>query len=228
MKQNLAALFFTKTEQERIIETVRRVERLTTGEIVPVVISQSHAYPEALITGAAVFALPFALLSAFSLSSLLWWQGETLWLFLLFFAVFFLLARVAVAQIPSLIKFFLSPHRVEREVEQGAFTHFFSEGLHATRDATGVLIYISVLERRVWILGDSGINKKIPTGSWQLCVTRLTEGIRAGRSCEALCAVIDDIGTQLQAHFPPKDDDRDELSNLVIINDQRRPRLIIK
>jgi putative membrane protein len=117
---------------------------------------------------------------------------------------------------PWLLRWFISRERTEAEVERAAFTHFFAAGLQATRDAIGVLIYISVLERKVWILGDRGINEQLPPQTWKDIVSRLTTGIREKQSCAALCATIEEIGMLLHAHFPPKEDDRNELSDLVI------------
>ena len=91
--QTLAQRFFTGEEQQRIARTIHAAEQQTTGEIVPMVVSSSHAYPEAVITGAALLALPIALLAAFAAGSLLWRQDEVVWLFLAFFPFFFFAAR---------------------------------------------------------------------------------------------------------------------------------------
>ena len=229
--ESLATRFFTPEEQQQISETVHRVEQQTTGEVVPLVISASHAYPEALFAGTAILTFPCALLTTLVMRSVLWWQGEALWLFLLFFLLYSFPAFLLVRYSPPVLRLFLSPKRAETEVEQRAFTSFFAEGLHATREATGVLVYISVLERRVCILGDRGINERIAPGSWQIFVDQLTAGIREGRSCEALCTVIGKIGVLLQTHFPPRPDDRNELSDLLIVNSSTakgHPGLLIK
>ncbi len=180
------------------------------------VVSASHAYPEAELTGAAVLALPVALAASLVTSSFFWWQGEVLWLFLGYLSVFFLFGRLIVRSSPALMRLFIRRQRAAAEVERAAFSHFYAAGLQATRDANGVLIYISVLERRVWILGDRGINEKIPQQTWQEFVKRLTTGISEKQQGAALCAIIEEIGSLLRTHFPPKDDDRNELSDLII------------
>ena len=220
----LARTFFSGQEQQKITGTVQRVERLTSGEIVPMVASASSSYADIVLIAALVLALPFALLIAFAFSAFFWWQGEVLWLFLLSFSGCFCLARMLVLHWPALIRLFLAGPRTEREVEQAAFTQFFAQGLHATRAATGVLIYLSVLERKVWILGDRGINRVVKPESWQQLVDQLTTGIKAGRQAEALCQVIEAVGSLLQEHVPPQTDDRNELANLLILDDQEAPR----
>ena len=212
----LAEKFFTPEERQEITRTVQRVEQQTTGEIVPMVVSASHTYPEAEVIGAMVLAAPAALAAAWATGSFFWWQGEHLWLFLGFFPVLFLLARLMVRHSPTLLRLFIRRERAEAEVERAAFTHFYAAGLQATRDATGVLIYISVLERRVWILGDRGINERLPQQAWQEFVKRLTAGIKERKQSAVLCATIEEIGLLLHTHFPPKSDDRNELSDLII------------
>ena len=214
--QTLAEGFFTQDEQLAITMAVQRAEQQTAGEIVPMVVTASHAYPEAELTGAAVLALPVALAAALATSSFFWWQGEVLWFFLGYLSVFFLFGRLIVRSSPALLRLFIRRQRAASEVERAAFSHFYASGLQATRDANGVLIYISVLERRVWILGDRGINDKLPQQTWQAFVGRLTAGIKEQQQGAALCAIIEEIGSLLHAHFPPKDDDRNELSDLII------------
>ena len=215
--QTLAERFFTSAEQQRITAAVQAVEARTTGEVVVMVTSASHSYPEANLLAAAALALPAALTAAFTTAGLIWWRGEVLWLFLLLFTLFVLVLRPLVSRFPTLLRLFLRRDRMEAEVERAAFTHFFTEGLHTTREATGVLIFLSVLERRVWILGDRGINARIQPKSWQEFVDRLTAGIRAGHGCTALCTVIAEIGDLLADRFPPRTDDRNELDDLVIV-----------
>ena len=217
MIENLAQQFFTTAEQERITAAVQAVEARTSGEVVPMVVSASHSYPEASLLAAAAFALPAALAAAFTTAQLLWWRGELLWLVLLFFLLFFLVFRPLINRFPSLLRLFLGRARMEAEVERAAFTHFFTEGLQTTREATGVLIFLSVLERRVWILGDRGINERIQPKGWQEFVDRLTAGLRDNRRCDALCAVIAEIGELLADRFPPRPDDCNELNDLVIV-----------
>lgn len=214
--QTLAEKFLTKDEQLAVTKAVQRAEQRSAGEIVPMVVSASHVYPEAELTGAALLAVPAALMATFAGGSSFWLQGELLWLFLGCLPLFFVLARMIVQRSSMLLRLFIRKERAAAEVERAAFTHFFAAGLHNTRDATGVLIYISVLERRVWILGDRGINERIPPQTWQESVRRLTTGIKEKRQCAALCATIEEIDTLLHAHFPPKDDDGNELSDLII------------
>lgn len=213
--QTLAQRFLSAEEQQRITRTVQQVEQQTAGEIVPMVVAASHAYPEAALTGAALLSLPVALIAAWATGSFFWWHDQVLWLFLGYLTLLFPLARMLM-RLPVLLRPFINGQRAEEEVERAALARFYSEGLQATREATGVLLYISVLERRVWILGDRGINERLAPQVWQEFVAALAVGIKEGRQCEALCAAIEGIGALLRTHFPFKPDDRNELDNLMI------------
>ena len=93
---------------------------------------------------------------------------------------------------------------------------FYEKGLYRTRHETGILVFISIFERKVWILGDRGINARIPAESWQQLVQSLTAGIREGHACEALCSVIARCGEELARHFPRESDDRNELQDEIL------------
>ena len=85
-----------------------------------------------------------------------------------------------------------------------------------TRDKTGILIFISVFERKVWVLADEGINEKVDRDTWQEIVDIVTLGIKEKRQGSALCNAIKRCGELLENNFPIKPDDTDELDNLII------------
>jgi len=93
---------------------------------------------------------------------------------------------------------------------------FIEQGLHHTRDKTGILILISLFEHRVFVLADQGINDRVPKATWDEIVRMVTEGIRSGRTADALCAAVARCGELLEQHFPVKKGDTDELPNLIV------------
>jgi putative membrane protein len=139
-----------------------------------------------------------------------------MWLFLGFLTVFFILFHEVIKRTPWLKRFFISQREIDDEVEEAAVTQFFDQGLYRTRDETGVLVLISVFERRVWILADRGINAKVDAGQWDDIVKIITDGIRQKRPAHAICTAVEKIGQLLKTHFPIKPDDTDEFKNLII------------
>lgn len=230
--RTLAERFFNTQEAEHIRAAVAQAEAGTSGEIVVMVASASDDYPEAQLRAALLFSFPPALILAWIAARLLWWPGDLLWLFLTFFSLSFLLCRFALPLSHSLWRWFIAPEQAAAEVEREALLSFYSENLHHTRQATGVLVYISVLERRVWILADSGINAVLPPSTWKDLVQELIAGIRSKEQGKTTVRVVERIGALLAASFPPEPDDRNELADLIIRKAHERPRadhpLVIK
>jgi putative membrane protein len=214
--RRLAESFLTALEQQRVNEAVQHAERQTSGEIVPMVVSASHHYPLAAASGGVFLALPLALMLTSLLGSTLWLGSQNMWLFLLFSTILYLPARAFVAHSVVLKRFFLRADQIEEEVEEAAITSFYREKLYRTKEQNGILIFISVLERQVYILGDRGIDAKINDNGWQDIVSGLTAGIRRGKQGEALLAAVNQVGEILKQHFPIQEGDRNELHNLII------------
>src|SRR5665647_1457948 len=154
--ETLAQQFLTEAEQKRISALVQQMEQQTSGEIVPMVVSASHSYPTALITGATVLALPLALLLMPVISAFFWLGSQNVWIFIALFMALYGLFYVLVHRFAGLKLLFLSSNQFKAEVQEAAIASFFTERLYKTKDANGILIFISVLERKVWVLADAG------------------------------------------------------------------------
>jgi len=81
---------------------------------------------------------------------------------------------------------------------------------------TGILIFASLLEHRVVVLADRGINEKVEAGTWNEIVNMITESLKSGDGCDGFCKAIDRCGVILAQHFPRSADDRDELPNKLV------------
>ncbi len=214
--KDLAKKFLTANERDRVTEAVREAEKMTAGEIVVKIISASYHYPMANVIGAALFALPLALIFTALTGEWLWIGAQNMWLLLGYLAALFIVFHEIIKRTLWLKRLFISEREVNEEVEEAAVTTFFSEGLYRTRDETGVLLLISVFEHKVWILADKGINARVEDGQWEDIVGRLIRGIKQKRRVDAICEAVAQIGAILKAYFPVKPDDTDELKNLII------------
>ncbi|MFH2091802.1 MAG: TPM domain-containing protein [Pseudomonadota bacterium] len=214
--KSLAQLFLSDQDREKIIQTVKEVELKTAGEIVPMVVSKSHSYPMADVLGAVAVALPIALILTHFWGGWLWIGHQNMWLFLGIFTGCFIVFHQSCKRIFWLKRVFISQREIQEEVEEAAITCFFREGLYRTRYGTGVLIFISVFERRVWVLGDYGINSKVSKDQWDKIIHIITDGIQHNNQAEAICRSIRQAGLLLAAHFPIQPDDCNELENLIV------------
>lgn len=214
--QTLAQRFLTADEQQRITSHVQQAERQTSGEIVPMVVSASHDYPLAAVIGATLAALPAGLLGSRLMGGYFWVDFDRIWLFIACFAAIFFISQQIIKRVPHLLRIFISAQQAEEEVKKAAMLAFFTEQLYKTKAENGILLYISVLEQRVWILADRGINERIDPAGWQEIVTMITEGVRSDQGCKAICAAIDRVGALLAKEYPIQPDDTNELHNLII------------
>ena len=72
------------------------------------------------------------------------------------------------------------------------------EEVFNTRDRTGILIFISLLEHRIEVVGDAGINAAVEPEEWAEVVDRIRDGFRSGRRVEGLVAAVDLCGRLLE------------------------------
>lgn len=85
--------------------------------------------------------------------------------------------------------------------------------MYKTKERNGVLIYIAFDSRKFAIIGDSGINAKVPEGFWDEEKEILLAALKEGRAAEGLVSVIDIAGKSLKEFFPYQKDDTNEQSN---------------
>jgi len=208
--------FLKKAELEQIESCVKEAERTTRGEIAVMVAPASHDYPVAELLGAAAFSIPAAIVLARTLGRLVWAGPHDLWVFLGILLPLFFVCRQIVMRLPRLKRLFISAKELDHEVREAATIHFFSKGLYRTREETGVLIYLSVFEGKVWVLGDRGLDAAVPPGFWQEVVDQVVAGIKEGRPAAAICAAVGRIRGVLAEKFPAVPGDTNELPNLIV------------
>ncbi len=205
----------TDEDKKAISEAIAKAEARTSGEIVVAVTGASgryrHAHLQLALTGMAVVTALYLVIPAqHSVTAVLWTQ-------ILSFAILYALA----ARSPWRTRF-VPQRELEGRVREGALVEFYSSGLYRTRDSNGVLIYLSLLERRVVVLGDKAIHEKMGDEHWHEVRDLIIHGIRQGHARSAICSAIEKCGEALSHHFPRKVDDTNELSDEVI--DRTRPR----
>lgn len=216
---NLAEKFLNDQDREKIENSVKEAEKHTSGEIVPMVVSRSYHYPISDVIGGFVFAFPLSLILTYFMGGWFWIGNYNLWLFLGLIAVLFILFHQIIKRTCCLKRLFVSEREIAEEVEEAAITSFFGEGLYHTRDETGILIFISVFEHKVWVLADRGINAKVKPGQWDEIVKMIIDGIKNNNQADAISKAIDEMGGILKEYFPIKADDTNELKNLIVEGD---------
>jgi putative membrane protein len=201
----------SEQDRARVEAAVRAAEARTSGEIVVSVVDASDAYPHVPLAG-AIIGLLTALLA--------WLLSPAAWQPLPVAASLLggLVLGFTLAQWVRPIKRFLLGSRVaETEVYQRALQGFVESGVAETRDRTGILIFVSLLERRVQVIADAGIHRQVADRTWDEVVGLTLDGIRRGSLADGLCAAVARCGELLAREFPRREDDKDELSDQPIV-----------
>jgi uncharacterized membrane protein len=106
---------------------------------------------------------------------------------------------------------------IERKCKEDVLDHaafmFESLEMHNTELRNGVLIYLAVEDRQLAILGDAGINLKVPKGFWDATRDVMIDYFKKGEMAKGLSEGILKAGQQLKEHFPYQKDDVNELSD---------------
>jgi len=220
-------LNFSESELQEIGRAVKEAESETAGEIKVAFIRESYDYAKyelffALITG--FLSLGIILLFRGNIEILIrnmFWEYSSLYTAVFFgispfvvITVFYLLANL------RFMDRIIVPRKImNRKVYERAIRYFTESGIFNTRDRTGILIFLSFLERRVELIADRGISSKIPQERWDGIVNQITEGIKKGKTVEHLVVSVRECGAILSEadQFPIKPDDENELADDVSV-----------
>jgi uncharacterized membrane protein len=96
-------------------------------------------------------------------------------------------------------------------------------GMYETGNRNGVLFYFAVRNKEFAIIGDGGINSKVPENFWDNIKKNIQENFRNGRYTEGLVEGIQMTGLQLKEHFPHEKDDINELPDEISFDDTEVP-----
>lgn len=90
---------------------------------------------------------------------------------------------------------------------------FAKLNMHKTKLRNGVLFYLAIDDKKFAILGDAGINSKVPAGFWDEIKQIMQEQFKQGLFTDGLSKGILMAGEKLKEHFPYQKNDTNELSN---------------
>lgn len=85
--------------------------------------------------------------------------------------------------------------------------------MHKTAQRNGVLFYLSIDDHKLAIIGDKGINEKVPEGFWNEIFEHMVQQFRQGQLIPGLVQGVSMAGEQLSAYFPFEKNDQNELSD---------------
>jgi len=207
---------FTEDERARIADHVADVEAHTAGEVVPYVVMQSDTYPVARWRGAAVaILLALTVASALSVAGTGGVIAESRVLVPILFGMGATGALTAGA-VPPLVRTLAGAQTLDRAAHRRAMQAFVDEEVFATRERTGILMFVSLLEHRIEVIADVGISEQVDPATWSAIAEAIRAGLASGSLAEGLIGgltrcrtILDDAGIERRA------DDTDELPNTI-------------
>lgn len=205
----MAKPFLTDESKAALADAVRAVEACSSAELVVAVRPRSGSWLHAdLIWGilAALVTLAVLLYSR--------WEFELIW-FLVdpFFAG--AVAALAASRSDVLRRVFVQPATRVRRVETAARSTFFERRIHSTVGRTGILLYVSILEREAAFVVDVGVEALAATDAWKKAAAEIQEAVRQGADGTAVAARLRELATLLSPALERSADDVDELANEV-------------
>ena len=111
------------------------------------------------------------------------------------------------------IRVHVQPRTGRGEIRDVAERTFERLGMTKTTLRNGVLLFIASEDRQFTILGDKGIDEKVPAGFWDDIAAKLTIRFKNGEFTDGIVDAITAAGEHLKQFFPRNEDDVDELSN---------------
>lgn len=217
-----ASRFFSSQELDTIKKAVAEAEKRTSGEIVPVLATASGHYHRAedvvgVLLGLLSVSLAWIFFQRIEPAHGMWVSGYAMSLglvsVLLVFVAGFIAGVCAASYFPILKQPFLTSSEMKAEVERSAAIAFSRFHVSDTRGGSGILIYVSLFERMVYVQGDDAVSKKIAQADWEEARDLIINGIRAGLACDGFCKAISKCGSLLAVHLPVQPGDTDELPN---------------
>jgi putative membrane protein len=221
-------LQLSDADRKKVAEAIAAAEANSSGEIVAVATPISDAYHDVALHWALVPLFAVLAWAAWRPTALAWsynflfggWhpdptQSELLTLLMFFAALKFTIALLILKWMP--LRLFLTPGATKhRRVRRRAIAIFQAAAAGRTAGKTGILIYLSLAERRAEIIGDEAILAVTDDHTWGEAMHALIEQVRDGRIGDGICAAISQVGVVLSEHFPRSAEDSNEIPDKLI------------
>lgn len=197
--------FFSESARRRVTEAIARAEEQTGAELVVALRRASARYRAADLFFASLLAIA-------TLIAMLFVPAEfPLWSFVFDVVVVFVLALWLARLVPGLGRAFTPEEERREAVHAAAAAAFLARGVHRCRARNGVLVYVSMLEQAVEIVGDLAIDPS----TLEPARTAARDALVAG-DLDAFVAAVESFGPALATAHPRGADDENELPDDVV------------
>jgi putative membrane protein len=218
----------TKADHDKVSAAIAAAEAGSSGEIVAVATPISDAYHDVALHWALVPLFAVLAWAAWRPTALAWWYdllfggwgaeptlSQLLTLLMVLSVLKFTIALLALKWMP--LRLLLTPAATKhRRVRRRALAIFEAAAAGRTSGRTGILIYVSLAERRAEIIGDEAITGVTTPDTWGEAMAALLVEVREGRFGDGIVAAVERIGAVLTEHFPRSAQDSNEIPDKLI------------
>lgn len=224
--------YLSENDLNEIEKAVARAESGTSGEIIPILVKRS--------TGVAhvFYLLLLIFLSFYLFSEILILKNKAAfdaWLYtsfgtsflsysfefiyaLLFFVVSIFIS-VFLSRNLTVQRCLTSETDLSFQSEERAQIEFYQSQANKTEKRTGIIIFLSFMERKCIVLADESIANKLPPETWDQIVAQVIRGAQSGQIAQGLVQAIHSCGAILSQHFPAALENKNEISNHLIVKE---------
>ena len=205
-----AGAFFSELAKDRTAETVAKIEAGTSAEIVVAVRNSSGHYRHSnyLFGFLCALGLLCALLFLPQPFSIDTWPLEM--------TLAFVIGAAFCGSVDPLRRLMTARKLMDGHVLQAARAQFYDLGVSATRDRTGILVYVSLFERRAEVVGDLGVAPAYEKASWTEAVEAMNLSIADGPDLDRFMKALAMLKAPLAKALPPREDDINELPDAMV------------
>jgi putative membrane protein len=204
-----------KAERQKVTLAIKKAELLTSGEIVVIAAHQSDDYIHVPLHAATGLALATPFVVPFFARLFPWASVAVSTVFAIQLAVFIVAALLL--SFPP-VRYAITPKSLmHKYAHRNAASQFLAVNTHGTHGRTGVLIFVSLLERYCHIIGDTAIASKVDHKVWVSIIDEMRPHLRGGDLTEALVHAVERCGKELATHFPPGAENPNELPDHFIV-----------
>lgn len=195
---------FDTAARTNLTNCIREIEKRTDAELVLIVRARSHSYAAANYLFGALLAfagLNFLLFSPFNFHQ--YWVPIDI-------ALLFVLGAYISSRSNAVRRWLTRKSVRHKSVRESAAAMFYEAGIANTKAEMGVLVYLSLLERRLELIADRGVLKAVPALEWNQVLFDLHEAGKQPHP-ETLSAGLEKLGVLLALHIPAGTENPNEL-----------------
>lgn len=205
----MAREILSAPEKAALVAAVKDVERRSTAEVVIAFRGRSGAYLDADLLAGILLGL-----------STLWFQLFTPWEFslptiLVSPALAGVLGAILSSRVPPVRRLLTSRAARRERVRVGALAAFHEMGVGQTRERSGVLVYVSCLERAAAVVPDAGVRRRLPGDAWDGAIRAIQAAAAAASPAMRVATAVRELGDLLATALPAREDDVSELPDEV-------------